>query len=51
MGRTAFTVVLARRILPPVSGWDLSPVLILLVLQLASLLVVAPVRDLGRALL
>ena len=41
----------ARRILPPVSGWDLSPVLILLVLQLASLLVVAPVRDLGRALL
>ena len=41
----------ARRILPPVSGWDLSPVLILLVLQLASLLVVAPVRDLGRSLL
>ena len=41
----------ARRILPPVSGWDLSPILILVVLQLASLLVVAPVRDLGRSLL
>lgn len=41
----------ARRVMPPVSGWDLSPILILVVLQLASLLVVAPVRDLGRSLL
>jgi YggT family protein len=41
----------ARRLMPAVAGWDLSPILILIVLQLASMLVVAPVRDLGRAFL
>lgn len=41
----------ARRLLPPVAGWDLSPILILIALQLVSMLVVAPVRDLGRAFL
>lgn len=41
----------ARRLLPPVAGWDLSPILILIGLQLVSMLVVAPIRDLGRAFL
>jgi YggT family protein len=41
----------ARRLLPPVSGWDLSPILVLIVLQIASILVIAPIRDVGRALL
>ncbi|HHM05536.1 MAG TPA: YggT family protein [Gammaproteobacteria bacterium] len=38
----------ARRVIPPISGVDLSPVLTLLVLQLAKILVVAPIADLGR---
>jgi uncharacterized protein YggT (Ycf19 family) len=37
--------------MPAVAGWDLSPILVLIALQLASMLVVAPVRDLGRAFL
>lgn len=41
----------ARRLMPAVAGWDLSPILILIGLQLVSMLVVAPVRDLGRAFL
>ena len=41
----------ARRLLPPISGLDLSPILVLVLLQLLKLLLVAPVRDLGRALL
>ncbi|MDO9371889.1 MAG: YggT family protein [Gammaproteobacteria bacterium] len=39
----------ARRILPPISGLDLSPIVVLVALQLASMLVVAPLSDLGRA--
>lgn len=41
----------ARRLMPAVAGWDLSPIVILVGLQLVSMLVVAPVRDLGRAFL
>jgi YggT family protein len=40
----------ARRLLPPVSGWDLSPILVLIALQLVSILVVSPIRDLGHGL-
>ena len=35
----------ARRILPPMSGFDLSPIPVLIVLQLAQILVVAPLRS------
>jgi YggT family protein len=41
----------ARRLLPPISGWDLSPILVLVALQLGSILLVSPLRDLGRGLL
>ena len=37
----------ARRILPPMSGFDLSPIPVLIVLQLAQILVVAPLRSLA----
>ncbi len=40
----------ARRLLPPISGLDLSPIVVLVALQLASMLVGAPLSDLGRAL-
>ncbi len=40
----------ARRILPPFGGaLDLSPMLVIIGLYLALMLVVAPLRDLGRA--
>ena len=35
----------ARRILPPMSGFDLSPIPVLIGLQLAQILVVAPLRS------
>ncbi len=41
----------ARRLLPSIGGLDLSPVLVLILLQFASMLLVAPIRDLGRGLL
>ena len=41
----------ARRLLPPISGLDLSPILVLILLQLVKLLLVAPIRDLGHHLL
>ena len=37
----------ARRFLPPLSGFDLSPIPVLIVLQLAQILVVAPLRSLA----
>jgi len=40
----------ARRILPPMSGIDLSPILVILALQLLKILLVAPLTDLGRSL-
>ncbi len=37
----------ARRLLPPFSGVDLSPLLVLIALQLALILIVRPIRDLA----
>ncbi len=41
----------ARRLLPPLSGLDLSPILVLIGLQLVNMLLIAPIMDLGRGLL
>ena len=41
----------ARRLLPPVSGLDLSPLLVLIGLQLLKMLLVAPIKDFGVRLL
>ncbi|HEX22089.1 MAG TPA: YggT family protein [Chromatiales bacterium] len=41
----------ARRILPPISGFDLSPILVLVGLQLLEILLIAPILDLGRGLI
>jgi YggT family protein len=40
----------ARRLLPPMSGIDLSPIIVILALQLLKILVVAPLTDLAHAL-
>lgn len=40
----------ARRIIPPIHGFDLSPIVVMIVLQLMSMLVVAPISDLGVSL-
>lgn len=37
----------ARRLLPPFSGVDLSPLLVLVALQLALILIVRPIRDMA----
>ncbi len=39
----------ARRLLPPFSGVDLSPLLVLITLQLALILIVRPIRDMAAA--
>jgi YggT family protein len=41
----------ARRIVPPLGGLDLSPMVALVALQLVLMLLVAPLRDIGYALL
>ncbi len=41
----------ARNLIPPLGGIDLSPMAAIIVLQLAQMLLVAPLRDLGRTLL
>lgn len=41
----------ARRLMPPISGFDLSPIVVMVGIQLANILIVAPLRDAGRALL
>ncbi|MEZ5589797.1 MAG: YggT family protein [Gammaproteobacteria bacterium] len=41
----------ARRLIPPFSGLDLSPILVLLLLQLTKMLLIAPLWDTGRQLL
>lgn len=41
----------ARNLLPAVSGVDFSPILVFLVLGLAQILLVAPLRDLGLRLM
>lgn len=40
----------ARRIIPPFSGLDLSPILAIIFLQLLKMLLVAPISDIGRSL-
>jgi YggT family protein len=40
----------ARRLIPPISGFDLSPIVVMIFLQLLNLVLVAPIRDMGRAL-
>lgn len=40
----------ARRLLPPISGIDLSPIVVLFAIQLLKILVVAPIFDVGRGL-
>ena len=40
----------ARRLLPAIQGFDLSPILVMILLQLLNILLVAPIRDMGSAL-
>ena len=40
----------ARRLLPPMGGLDLSPIVVFIVLGLALRLIVQPILDIGRAL-
>ena len=40
----------ARRLVPPIGGLDLSPIAVMVVLQLASILLVAPLRQLAHTL-
>ena len=40
----------ARRIVPPISGLDLSPIVVMVALQLAAILLVGPLRELARML-
>lgn len=40
----------ARRILPPIHGLDLSPILVMIALQLITILVIAPINDFGISL-
>lgn len=41
----------AQRLVPPVAGLDLSPLVVLILLQLTSMVLVTPLRDLGYALM
>ena len=40
----------ARRILPPIHGFDLSPIVAMIVLQLLTIIIIAPINDVGRSL-
>ncbi|MGH8657782.1 MAG: YggT family protein [Gammaproteobacteria bacterium] len=40
----------ARRLIPAIGGLDFSPIVVLVVLQLSSMLIIAPLRDLGASL-
>jgi len=40
----------ARRIIPPIHGFDLSPIVAMIFLQLLSILVVAPINDFAMTL-
>ncbi|MDH5258544.1 MAG: YggT family protein, partial [Gammaproteobacteria bacterium] len=40
----------ARKIVPPIHGFDLSPIVAMIALQLISMLVVAPISDFGVSL-
>ena len=41
----------ARRVIPPISGLDLSPIAVIIFLQLVSMLAVAPIRDVAKSML
>ncbi len=41
----------ARRLIPPISGLDLSPIAVLVLLQLTLILIVRPLTDVGYALM
>jgi YggT family protein len=41
----------ARRLLPPISGLDLSPIVVLIALQLLKILLVSPLTDMSFSLL
>lgn len=40
----------ARRMIPPISGFDLSPILVFIIIGLLKILLVAPIIDLGNSL-
>ena len=40
----------ARRLIPPVSGFDLSPIIVIIALQLLSILLITPIAKLGMGL-
>jgi len=40
----------ARRLIPPISGFDLSPIIVIIGLQLILILFIAPIADLGTNL-
>lgn len=40
----------ARRLIPPISGFDLSPLLVIVFLQLCSMLIIAPIMDFARTI-
>ena len=40
----------ARRMIPPISGFDLSPIVVFIGIQLVKMLLVAPVADVGKRL-
>lgn len=41
----------ARKIIPPIAGFDLSPILVMVVIQLVKILLVSPLFSLGTTLL
>ena len=40
----------ARRLLPPIHGFDLSPIVAMIVLQLLTIMIIAPIKDFGGSL-
>lgn len=40
----------ARRMLPPIHGFDFSPIVVLVLIQLLKILLIAPIMDLGKTL-
>lgn len=40
----------ARRLIPPISGFDLSPIVVIILLQLLSMVLIQPIADLGQGL-
>ena len=41
----------ARRVIPPISGFDLSPVAVFVLLELTLILIIGPLNDIGVALM